>query len=256
MVLKDSTGHGYPNILRTKRNVVRLMWSVFFLSSAAFCSYLVVRGILAYMQNEVTSKIRLVNKSSLTFPMITLCNSKPFMTRSAYDYTIEHFLKLNDSNNQYVESDQLKSVLFGNYTNSSSIANFLEYSGKDVYLFQNQLADPSFNQTLLSAIGLTRDEFFLFKTYDGSSLSNDYVVPYYDPYYGNCFTINSGLLQNGSGIPLLSQAGSGEANGLILINFIDVFVNQSYNFMNLLNSYGFGLKISIDDQDDVPLLFN
>jgi hypothetical protein len=252
---QDSTGHGYPSILRTDKNVVRLMWSVFFLCSVAFCSYLVVRGILAFMENEVTSKIRLVNKSPLTFPMMNVCNSKPFMTRFAYDYTIDHFLKLNNSNNLYANDAEMKSVLFGNFTDSSILYRFSGISSNDLYLFQNQLADPAFNQTVLRALGLTQDEFILFRIYGGNYLSDDYILPYYDPYYGNCFKINSGLMQNGSSIPLLSQKESGLDNGLILMNFIDVFVNQSYNFVNFLNSYSFGLKISIDDQDAVPLLF-
>ncbi len=253
--MKDSTGHGYPNILRTNKYPVKFVWLVLLLCSVTFCGYLLFKGISDYMENEVTSKIRLVNKSPLTFPMMTVCNSKPFMTRFAYDYTIDHFLKLNNSNNLYTNDAEMKSVLYGNFTNPSSINKFKLVSRNELYLFQNQLADPEFNQSILQALGYTLNEFFLLGAYGEGLLSNDYLIPHYDSYYGNCFKINSGKMPNGSSIPLLTQTESGQANGFLFINFIDTFVNQSYNFMNLLNSYSFGLKISIDDQDAVPLLF-
>ncbi len=36
----------------------------------------------------------------------------------------------------------------------------------NLFLIQNQFADPSFNQTILQAFGLTRDEFILYKQND------------------------------------------------------------------------------------------
>ncbi len=90
-MILDSTGHGYPNILRTDKLVVKIVWSVLFLSSLAFCFYLVVEGFIDFMEYGVTSKIRIENQSPLTYPAITVCNSKPFMTRFAYDTRLSDF---------------------------------------------------------------------------------------------------------------------------------------------------------------------
>jgi hypothetical protein len=53
---------------------------------------------------------------------------------------------------------------------------------------------------------------------------------------------------------LVEQQSVGYANGIFSVNFLDVFANQSYNIINSFNGYTVGLKISIDDQLDIPLL--
>jgi hypothetical protein len=62
-------------------------------------------------------------------------------------------------------------------------------------------------------------------------------------------------MQNGSSIPLLSQNIEGFGNGIWTANFLDVFTDQTFSFMTLFNVYTFGLKISIDDQDSIPLYY-
>jgi hypothetical protein len=69
----DSTAHGYHNIYKTNKILVRIMYAFFFSCSTCFCSYLVVSGILKFLEYDVTSEIRLMypEEGSIRFPMVT-----------------------------------------------------------------------------------------------------------------------------------------------------------------------------------------
>jgi hypothetical protein len=247
----DSTGHGYHNIFKARLLPIRIMWVLLFTTSTSFCVYLFIGSINNYFKYEVTTRTRLEYESKMKLPMISICNSKPFMTRFAYDYAIQEFLEFYGP----LVSPQIASVLYGNFTdpNNLSLFNADPYLNQIMFLIQNKIADPTFNQTIQQALGLIKKQFFVSFMFNSDTVPSDYFVWYFDPNYGNCFKFNSGKTQNGSSIDLLEQTASGYANGIFSVNFLDVFSNQTYNFMNLYNTYTLGLKVSIDDQSSIPL---
>jgi hypothetical protein len=119
----------------------------------------------------------------------------------------------------------------------------------------HKLADPEFNKTVQKAFGLTFQQFFnkIYKNYD--NVASDCFVWYYDSIYGNFWKFNSGKTQNGSRINLLEQKSTGYYYGILSVNFLDVFPSQIYNIINSFYGFSLGLKISIDNQDSIPLYF-
>ncbi len=59
---KSSSFHGYPNIFRTKRKTLKLMWIFCFIVSNGFCAYLILKSILEYLEYGVNTQIRVVNQ--------------------------------------------------------------------------------------------------------------------------------------------------------------------------------------------------
>lgn len=61
-ILKDvclsSTVHAIPNIAKTTRISLALMWITFLIVSTGLCAYMIARNVTSYLQYEVTTKIR------------------------------------------------------------------------------------------------------------------------------------------------------------------------------------------------------
>jgi hypothetical protein len=150
----------------------------------------------------------------------------------------------------------MTSVLYGNYTDFEYLAQFVSERTADLNQLLTQLADPAFDDATRQKFGLNMNEFLLQNKFNQISNQSDYFRTFYDATHGNCIVFNSGVRQDGSKIDVLYQGKSGPANALQTIHFVDVYANQSYNYMNLFNSNTFGIKISIDDQDAIPLYRN
>jgi hypothetical protein len=106
-------------------------------------------------------------------------------------------------------------------------------------------------------MGFTIDQFFTVFSLAENRVSDwKNFVWYYDPNYGNCFKFNSGQTQSGSAISLVSQTHGGFGNGIRSTSFLDVSTQQAYSFMTLNQVTTFGLKISIDDQNTIPLYYS
>jgi hypothetical protein len=236
--------------------LLRLLWFALFLASLTFSIYLVVGTIRTYTAYGVTTKTRTSAESeSMKFPMITFCNSKPFMSKSANDFAVKQFLAIYGP---HLPPNPVASVLYGNFTDPDDLKTFT--FSNEINLVQlailNQIADPSFNKTLQKSFGLQLDQFFNVYQFQSTSFPLEHFIWFWDPNYGNCFQFNSGLAQNGSSLKILQQTEAGFSNGLFVVNLIDVFPKQSFNFLNLYQIYTFGIKISIDDQPAIPLTHN
>src|SRR4051812_18516562 len=70
----SSTSHGLPNIFRTESRFLKVMWTVAFVLSSAYCSYLVYQSICKYLDYEVTTKMQTIQEKPTKFPMVTVCN--------------------------------------------------------------------------------------------------------------------------------------------------------------------------------------
>jgi hypothetical protein len=252
-IFGESTTHAIPNILRRDNVFLKVFWFLLLLVSVGFCSYLIIKAIMDYLNFEVTSKIRLVIESPMTYPMVSICNTSPFITKFAREYFASELVKMINL------SDQELAILYGN--NSSSKEDRMAFTLRNaqfVYLLQSKVADPNFNKTIQQQFGFNQSELLLNK-YFGTFLDptdytysfKDFLYQYYDPNFGNCFRFNSGFKQNGLPIPLLKQHQPGKSHGLYIVAFVDTLENQElFNFMNLDSS--FGLKISISNQSYMP----
>lgn len=75
-LMLSSTSHGLPNIFRTERKSLKIMWLFVFSLSSAFCMFTVIQAIKNYLDFEVVTKIEVIHESPTEFPTITFINSK------------------------------------------------------------------------------------------------------------------------------------------------------------------------------------
>jgi hypothetical protein len=247
----DSSAHGYHNIFKTKILAIRLMWIAFSLTSAAFFGFLLYGSIHDYRKYEVQTTTTIQPETEMKLPMISFCNSKPMMTKFAYDYAIQQFIELYGS----PVPENTASVLYGNFSDPRDFFNFNNDNAawNTMLLMINKFADPKFNQTIQHAFGLDYGQFFNQLTANSRPILHSHSEWYYDPVYGSCWRVNSGQASNGSEIDMLEQTFAGYNRGILSINFLDVFANQSYNFFNTFNINSVGLKIFIEHQDALTL---
>jgi hypothetical protein len=148
----------------------------------------------------------------------------------------------------------LISAVYGNYTDPKEIRRFQSLFWKHMFMLQNQVADPEFNHSLRQSFSFSFNQFKLYSSFKQSWwIPDENYVSYWDPIYGICIKFNSGQMQNNKPMYLIEQTEPGKTYGFHATFFIDVFTNQTFNIMDLLYTYTFGIKLSIDDQDSIPL---
>ena len=86
--LLNSTAHAIPNIMRSKEKGIKIMWFIFLIISTGLCSFLVIKGILDYLEHEVNSKTRTLYDEN-RFPTIAICNKNTFTTEYSYKFLKE-----------------------------------------------------------------------------------------------------------------------------------------------------------------------
>lgn len=93
--LKLSTAHAIPNITRSPKLVVKLVWAFFLLASLGGCGFLMGLKIIEYFSFDVSTKIRELNEFPSVFPTISICNLNPFTSQ----YAIEFLRNVGAQNN-------------------------------------------------------------------------------------------------------------------------------------------------------------
>jgi hypothetical protein len=226
---RDSSGHGYHNIYRTDKSLIRLFWIIFFLASCSFCFHLIVKGVSNYSDYNVNSKIRIVNDFKPNFPMVSVCNTNPFVTRQARDFFVD-LLQKTVSNLSQSDLD----IITGKDTNGQNRLEFYDKNSDLIYTLQNMITSSNYSNKLRKSFGFNKTQMFIEYSY-GSNQDVDimpYISWYYDSQFGNCFKINSGAMEDGRVMPLLKQPQPGITNGLYVTAFVDVYKKSIYNFMN------------------------
>ena len=61
-LLEVSTIHGIPNMIRSKKLFIFIMWSTFTILSACLGSYFVIDSVLNYLKFESVTKIVVINE--------------------------------------------------------------------------------------------------------------------------------------------------------------------------------------------------
>jgi hypothetical protein len=66
-----STSHGIPNIIKTDRTCLKIMWLILFLLSSSAGIYLVIQSFISYFSFDVVTSIKVVKEIPTEFPAIT-----------------------------------------------------------------------------------------------------------------------------------------------------------------------------------------
>jgi hypothetical protein len=81
IILELSTVHAIPNIIRSEKMLLKIIWTVFLLISIAACSYCVTKSFTEYFSYETVSKIEVFYEEKTEFPAISMCSR----TATKYD---------------------------------------------------------------------------------------------------------------------------------------------------------------------------
>jgi len=73
-VIEDSTVHGLPNIVKNERIINKIMWTIVFLASFGYCTYLIVNSILDYLQFDHITQIATVFEQPTQYFTIQFCS--------------------------------------------------------------------------------------------------------------------------------------------------------------------------------------
>lgn len=193
----SSTGHGYPNIVRTNKWPIRLLWIISTLVSIGLCSLLIIQSILSYFKYEVTTKIRVINEFNSEFPTITVCNLN-FLTTELFSQT------------------------FGKNFNSLPDEQFADLN------FRNMIE----SKLDLKAFGDSKEKLIFKALENVYPINETQIVYFYHPEHGNCYQINSGFDQNGNRVPLLRFLRSGRIQAITLWLNVSLFKELRKYYMN------------------------
>ena len=225
----SSTIHGIPMALRADLGLLKYMWIISTLVSAALCSYLICISIVEYFQYGVVSRIDDIKSTPIAFPTVAICNLNLFATKYALDFlnlTLESYLKNSFAR---VSADDIEADL--------------EYFGFVRSLVIYNMETMKLNDSQKKAFGLSLDEMVLrceFNSYP-CDLENDFSW-HFSKEHGNCYRFNSGMNMKGQNSAQKSQIRNGRENGLQ----IELFVGNKMNLLDGVKTKGVRVFVTND----------
>ena len=229
-LLEDSTSHGIPNIIRTKRTSIRILWTICFLAALGGCSYMVIKSISEYLEYDTVSKIEHITEIPTQFPTFSFCNINPLMT-NASEKIVEDLLPLFGYNSSMVIIDfRVQSYFFG----SANLAALLNSS------------DPSFGDEKRKQLGYNLANSLFLCLYNGEFCRLDEFEWYFDLSLGNCFRFNTGRDSYGIQAKLKESVKAGPSNGLSLQFYLKPSSNK-YSF-----AFSEGMRVFVHNNSIIP----
>ena len=198
-VLYNSAAQGSIKIVLSKNIPIKILWIVCLLATISICSYMVIEGVFAFFNYDVTTKIRYISEIPTHFPAVTICNKHRFSSSKGYEFLVNkinkkeipdifNISKLPSVDKQVKIDTLLNSFNLKNLTNSElrSLGNNLSTILISCY-FDNDLCDAA--------------------DFDW----------YFDNRFGGCYKFNSGFNKS-----ILSSKHSGTSFGLSLTLFASI----------------------------------
>lgn len=175
-LLRESTTHGLSNIFRTKKLILKLMWTIFFLISAGYCSYMIHNSISDYLSYNVITNFQTVFELPSLFPTVTICNLNAFQTNFSIQFAKKFY-------NETSKPEEFITLWQEIYKLDDNLKHFFSYP------LNESLIECQFNGYICSA---GQFEWM------------------FDPMFGNCFRFNSGIDFNGKpqNLSYVSRAGT------------------------------------------------
>lgn len=77
-----TTFHAIPNILRTRHNLVKILWLVCFAVSTSMAVYFTIKSIFEYLNFQIVTLYEIKQEKSTLFPTVSICSQYGFNTTS------------------------------------------------------------------------------------------------------------------------------------------------------------------------------
>jgi hypothetical protein len=230
--LKDTTTHGIPNILKETNNwILKIIWVICTLGCAGVCFYF-INGTFdtfwsypSYITTEVYQEI------PAKFPTVTFCNIKSLSSSDSFTsaYLIKNFQFLNLGLN-----------LTGSKQNDlKEIMRFFPFS--DWVLLQNNAVrsfignDKNLTKETRKKLGYQIEDMLVSCRFDFKACQPSDFTYFYHSQYGNCYTFNGGVYDNGTSAPIKTSSSTGIIYGLQLELFLgDPVYDLPYDFDSVI----------------------
>ena len=219
-LLEGSTSHGIPNLMRTNRISIKILWALCFLASVSFCSYMVFKIVADFLNYETVSKIERITEIESKFPTISFCNVNPFTT-SESEQLLLSFVPANVSLNDLDFRTKYGLIVLAN--RDAQVNSF----------------NPEFGDANRKKLGYNLSKILISCVFDDEPCSADDFEWYYDLSFGNCYRFNSGRSQKGRPIEQKKTKKPGPKDGLL----IQLFNIPSQNKISSVLSEGLVLFI-------------
>ena len=185
--MEFSTFHAIPNIARTKRTSIKVMWILILILSSTMCSYLVFKTIVQYFNFEVVTKFSVVYENPTKFPTVTVCNINPYVTDSAFEFFGEYLASLG-----FNETNQPS---FGLKFGSKFLEEFYDLRAVQSLVLGHKI-ESKLSKQKLESFGLAPEKFFILCAFKSEECNYTQLRWFYDPIYGNCWTFNPVMIQS------------------------------------------------------------
>ena len=219
--LTTSTIHGLPNLIRSNRKVVKILWTICFLISSGLCAYLLIESIISYLKFDVVTTVRVLNEPSSEFPAIMLCNKKGYKneffdeleSNSILNLTSIHLYDTKKVNDAQFELENMR-IKISSYLMSKTQQ---ERKEKGIPLDQLLISCQHFN-----------------KMCDSTNFTWNFHYT-----YGNCYILYSAQNSNGKWNPPKRTNKQNHYNSLK----IELYTGEPNKFEALSSSSGFQLFV-------------
>ena len=197
-LLEGSTSHGIPNIMRTTRVSIKILWTICFVAAVCVCSIMVFKSVNDYFDYETISKIEYITEIPTKFPTFSFCNINPFTTAESESFLL-----------QILESiDYNKSIQYTDYNLEASNLSYAFYNGL-ISSFS-----PDYGDEKRKKLGYNLSSTLISCSFNGESCNETHFEWYYDLTYGNCYRFNSGRSSSGKALELKESVKPGPNYGL------------------------------------------
>jgi hypothetical protein len=177
-----STMHGYPNIIRTTKLPIKLVWLVFILALVGCCGYFIVFIFTEYFKYETTSKIEYVYDKYMEMPAVSICFSNFFQNKDSIPLVMS-FLSNETGKNLSTLQDVKNTWDFSNQT------QYWDFFLK-IYQLKQIISSPTYTDEQKKMIGFNATQFFLICSSEGLAPCNpSQFIWYFDLNYGNCYKL-------------------------------------------------------------------
>ena len=230
------TYHCFPKIFKEKTHLIlRLFWSVIFLSFASLTFFILVNNVILYYQYQTVTSIQIINEQPTLFPTITICDSNVFTTQDAQLFLVN--MSKNFFDKDITTMSYLEYYEFGVNQLSNVVYSFV--------------SDPMFGDENRKRLGFNLSQFILTCTFHFSSACNfnqDFHWFFHFD-YGNCYQFNSGFNMSNHVVDLKTVTFGSKSNGFSL-RFGPLITHNKYPL-----TFSKGLKIFVHNQSIAPNIF-
>ena len=186
-IIKDSTIHGIPRLLKANSLMSKISWILLFICSISYCIYLIITASLSYLQYNTVTNFEIIPEMPAIFPAITICNLNQYQTNYSFD-------------------------IVQKYSNYSSLNTYKRF------FLMNELL--TINDSFKKSLTYSLKESLISCLLNLNPCSSSDFVWTFDPIYGNCYSFNTGLNSSGHSVDIQSISKPGNINGLKLELFM------------------------------------